>query len=155
MAKRFNFRAEPVLKLRRQREREAMRRLAAARALAGEIQGRIAELSQRIARQDALVRRGVLTGTVDVPYMSLYRRHVMALHKGVIEQTNLLRAAVIEVARAGGEVREAMQQRKILSTLKDKLKARFDRDERRREQRETDEVGALAYAGRRRVPIGA
>jgi len=155
MATGFKFRAEPILKLRQQREREALGKLAAAHAQVGAIQGRMAELGQRIGRQDALVRQGVLTGTVDVPYMSLYRRHVMALHKALIEQTNLLREAAGEVARVRSEVREAMTHRKVLSTLKDKLKARFDGDARRREQIETDEVGAAVYAGRRRGRMGA
>jgi len=154
MAGGFKFRAEPVLKLRRHREREALGRLAAAQAKVAAIQQRIVELGERINRQDGMVRQGVLTGSVDVPYMSLYRRHVMTLHKGLIEQTNKLREAAIEVARVRSEVREAMTGRKVLATLKDKLKERFDVQASRREQAEIDELGAMACAGRRAGSTG-
>ena len=145
MAKKFKFRVETVLKLRWQRERSAMRKLADGRARAAEIENSIRALQGQLRHQDQLVRRGVLTGTVDVQYMGLYRRHVMALHRKIIDQAGQLQAVAAELQQLRAELMEAMKRRKTLSTLKDKLKSRYDLQARRDEQNEMDEISTTRY----------
>ena len=139
MAKRFTFRIEPVLKLRRQRERMALRKLAEARGHMAEIEGRIRALQVQMRRQNDLVRQGVLTGTVDVEYMSRYRLHVMALHRALIEQAHGLKAAAVHMQEVRTEVMAAVKDRKVLSRLKEKLQDRHRRRQDHLESLQADE----------------
>lgn len=150
MAKAFKFRVEPVLKLRWQTERLALQKLADAQRRVGEVEAAIARLREELRDQDRRVREGVLTGSVDVEYMSLYRRHVMALHRRMIEQAHRLHEATTLLDERRREAAGAMKQRKILQTLKDKLKARYLDDIERAEGREQDDL-TLMRVGHRRV----
>jgi len=143
MAKRFQFRVEAVLKMRRQAERLAMRKMADAQRKVADIENSVRDLQRRLAEQDELVRRGVLTGTVDVTYMSLYRRHVMALHRRIIGLGHELREAMLDLARQRAKATEAIKQRKVLSTLKDKMRTRYLEGLQRAEQHETDDMNLM------------
>ena len=145
MAKRFKFRPEPVLRLRQQAEQAALRRLAEARSRVTGIEQRIGHLRGQLTEQDRLVRQGVLTGTVDVQYMSLYRRHVMALHRRLVDQAVQLRQASVELQQARGQAMEARKRRRVLSTLKDKLLTRHRAERARAAQREMDEVATIRH----------
>ncbi len=149
MAKKFKFRVEPVLKLREQTERMALRELAHARQHATAIEQRIRGIRDELNAQDALVREGVLTGTVDVQYMSLYRRHVMTLHRRIIEQVTELRQAATAAQRCRVKVVDAVKQRKILSALKDKLQLRHRKEAERQEQNDMDELTSMQSGHRR------
>ncbi|NLF30930.1 MAG: flagellar export protein FliJ [Planctomycetes bacterium] len=150
MAKAFTFRVEPVLKVRQQTERLALQRLADAQRQVSEVEDAIAGLRGQLADQDRLVRQGVLTGSVDVNYMSLYRRHVMALHRRMIEQAHRLHEATVRLAARREEAAAAMKQRKVLQTLKDKLKARYLDDLERTEARTQDDL-TLMRVGHQRI----
>jgi flagellar protein FliJ len=148
MAKIFKFRAEPVLKLRQQAEQAALRRLAEARSRVTGIEDQIRALRGQLAEQDRLVRQGMLTGTIDIQYMSLYRRHVMALHRRIVDHAATLRTAMLEFQQARGSALEARKRRRVLDKLKDKFYARYRAEQNRVEQREMDEVGSIGYARR-------
>ncbi|NQU75228.1 MAG: flagellar FliJ family protein [Planctomycetes bacterium] len=149
MAKKFKFRVEPALKLRQQRERLALRKLADARRQQGQIEEGIRHLRRQISEQDALVRQGVLTGTVDVQYMSMYRTYVMALHRRIIDHADRLRAAAAQTGQMRAEATGAVKQRKVLSTLKEKLKGRYEKQLAHSEQQEVDEMATTQAAHRR------
>jgi flagellar export protein FliJ len=148
MAKAFKFRAQPVLRLRQQAEQATMRRLAQARSRVNAIDEEIRRLRGLLSQQDQLVRTGMLTGAVDIQYLSLYRRHVMALHRRVIDQANLFRTATLEFQQARGAALEARKRRRVLTTLKDKQFARYRAHLARLEQRQMDEVGSIGYSRR-------
>lgn len=155
MAKPFKFRAEAVLKLREQREQLARRMLAEAQLRVQKIQGVIVDIRQQLRQQDDLVRQGILTGRVDVQYMSHYRRHVMALHRQIIDQAGQLQAAAGELQQVRGELLDAVRQRKTMSTLKDNLARRHRRQLQRVEDRQTDELSSTRFAHRQAGPGSA
>ncbi|MFW6154687.1 MAG: flagellar export protein FliJ [Planctomycetota bacterium] len=150
MAKAFKFRVEPVLKLRQEKERLALKELADARRRVAEVEDAIAHLRDELREQDRQVREGVLTGSVDVEYMSLYRRHVMALHRRMIDQARRLQEATVYLDERRAEAVGAIEQRKVLQTLKDKRKARYLHELERAEGREQDDL-TLMRVGHRRV----
>ncbi len=150
MAKQFTFRVEPVLKLRRQAEQLALQKLADARRRVGEADSAIARLRDELAEQDRRVREGVLTGSVDVQYMSLYRRHVMALHRRLIAEARRLHEATVRLDERRAEAAAAIKQRKVLQALKDKQKARYLEQLERAAGREQDDL-TLMRVGHRRV----
>jgi flagellar export protein FliJ len=140
MAKKFKFRMETVLKLRQQREQMARRKLMEARAAVTTVEDQMRRVRGQMAEQDDLVRQGVLTGTVDVPYMSLYRRHMMSLHRRMMDHAVRLRELAGHLQQARSEVLEAVKRRKVLSTLKDKLSERHLSRLDKLEQREMDDI---------------
>ncbi len=146
MAKKFRFRAEAVLRLREQREQAAQRKLAEAQGQVGRIESAIADLRADLARQDQLVREGVLTGRVDVQYMSLYRRHAMTLHRALIGQAGLLREATAALRVARAELVSAARERKVLQTLRDRQHAEHLTALRHAEQFASDDMTTTRYA---------
>ena len=125
-----------------------MRRLAEARGRVHGIEDEIRRLRDQLSQQDRLVRQGMLTGSIDVQYMSLYRRHVMALHRRIVDQAALLRVATLEFQQARGAALEARKRRRVLSTLKDKQHTRYRIELNRLEQRQMDEIGSIGYSRR-------
>jgi flagellar export protein FliJ len=148
MAKKFKFRPEVILKLREQREQMARRNLAQAQSAVTEIQQRMQGLRGQLDDQTAMVRQGVLTGTVDVQYMSLYRRHMMALHRELIHQAQTLQQAAGQLQQARTEVVDASTQRKVMSKLKENLFDRYKAELERQERVELDEMTATRYGHR-------
>ncbi len=146
MAKRFKFRAEAVLQLRKQREQLQLRKLSEAQRRVAAIQETLRRLRAEMDRQDAQVRDGVLTGAVDVQYMSLYRRYVMSLHGRMIEDVRQLGAAAAELQRCRGDAIVAVKDRKALDKLKEKLFAKYRKGVERDERRELDEIASVRFA---------
>lgn len=151
MAKKFKFRPEAVLRLREQREQLALRRLAEAQARVTEIQQSMHRVRRQMDEQDALVRDGVLTGTVDVQYISLYRRHVMALHRTMIQHAQDLQLAAGQLQQVRGEVLQTVKERKVMSRLKEKLRLRHLSEVERGEARELDDMTAMRFGHLRLV----
>ena len=143
MAKKFQFRVEAVLKMRQQAERLALRSMADAQRQVADIENSMRDLQSNLLEQDRMVRDGVLTGEVDVTYMSLYRRHVMALHRHMIDLARQLQTAMNELTRERVRTHEAIKQRKVLSTLKDKLRQRYMAAMARAERHEVDDLNVM------------
>lgn len=146
MAKAFRFRAQTVLRLREQREQAAQRRFAEIQARVSQAQDGIRRTREEIAQQDAAARDGVLTGTVDVQYISLYRRHTMVLHRSLLQQAQQLQQVAGELAQARVELIEAARQRKVMSRLKEKQREQYDDQLERLERLEADEMAAVRFA---------
>ena len=149
MAKKFKFRVESVLKMREQAEQRALRAMADASGKVAEIENRIRDMRARVADQNRLVREGVLTGSVNVQYMSLYRRHVMALNRRMIELGRDLHEAAVELANRRAEALEAVKQRKVLTKLKDRQLAKYMKELERDELRQTDDMTLMRIGHQR------
>ena len=149
MAKKFIFRPEVILKLREQREDLTLRKLAVAQGRVSEMQESIRRIRQQMSEQDAMVRSGMLTGSVDVQYMSLYRRHVMALHRMMIQNVQELQVAAGELHKVQAEVLQAVKERKVMSRLKEKLHERYQAGIERLERREMDDMTTMRFGYQR------
>ncbi len=149
MAKKFKFRVESILKMREHTEQRALRTMADASGKVAEIENRIRDMRARVADQNRLVREGVLTGSVNVQYMSLYRRHVMALNRRMIELGRDLHEAAVELANRRAEAVEAVKQRKVLTKLKDRQHAKYMKALQRDELRQTDDMTLMRIGHQR------
>jgi flagellar FliJ protein len=155
MAKKFKFRPEVLLKLRQQRELLAKRRVAEIQQRVGQIQEAMTRLRNQLSEQDAMVRQGVLVGAVDVGYMSLYRRHVMTLHKAIIAQAQQLREVAGELQLRRAELTEALKQRKVLSKLKDKQQHKHRLVIEKDEARQIDEMSSARFGHQHALEVTA
>lgn len=138
--RRFAFRLEPILRVRRAREQEWEHRIA-------EVNGRITETRREmdsVAQEYAtfLGIGSVPPGIVDVGAAADRLRYEWLLSR----RRAGLSARLAEEERRREDLlpgyREAMQARMALEKLKERTEAEFHREVNRREQRDLDEVAA-------------
>jgi flagellar FliJ protein len=145
VAKRFIFRYETLLKLRRQREdhhkrivAERVRQLVAARERLSALQGQIAE-------EEAAIRAGQEPGTVDMQQIIRHRHWLGRLQRQVLEAQGAIRALEDRLAQERAALAEAVKQRKILDNLRERRLERHLQEENRRETNAADDLTTVRY----------
>lgn len=145
MAKRFTFRFETMLKIRRQREdqhkrivAERMRQIKAGRE-------QIAGFERQIADEVNAVRAGREPGTIDIQQAIRHRHWLGHLHKGVLEAEAKLRVLEARLAQERAVLAEAVKQRRILEKLKERQHQRHVAAEEKREMLQLDELATMRY----------
>ncbi len=145
MAKRFIFRYETLLKIRRQREdqhkrivAERVRQIVAARE-------RLALLQGQIAEEEAAIRAGQEPGTVDMQQIVRHRHWLGHLQRNVLETQASIRTLEGRLAQERAVLAEAVKQRKILETLKERRLERHLQEEHRRETNAADDLTTVRY----------
>lgn len=151
MAKRFIFRYETLLKVRRQREdhhkrivAERVRQIVAARE-------RLSALREQIAEEEAAIRAGQKPGTVDMQQIVRHRHWLGHLHRNVLETEAAIRALEERLARERAVLAEAVKQRKILDKLRERRLERHLQEEQRRDMNATDDLTTVRYVYGREV----
>lgn len=144
----FRFRLQQVLEYRGHLEDESKDRLAME-------QGKLARLlaeGKRLADETARWSRNYLdTAREGLTPVEADRIHCYMKDLGRLQEENRRQAAkqseTVEQVRA--ELLERMRERKIMETLRDRQKARFEKEERRREEQAVEElvVSRLARPG--------
>jgi flagellar FliJ protein len=145
---RFRFRLERYLDIKRHRERQAELSLAAATARCLELQARMAEARERMARE--LFERARRGGSLDVDelqWSESYRRHLADVHDG---SAKLLVVREKERREAQKVYLDASRERKVLDKLRERREADYYRDGKRRAARTLDDVSQAGRAARSR-----
>ena len=140
MARRFRFPLQTLLKVRRLREREAKRKVAAQSA---EI-ARLDRLDEATGAEIATQQRELLQNQqqAQVDPRELSRRWAWIAHlRSTLAQRQVLRASMVrELERLRAELREARRQSRIIEKLRERRWTEYMRDRRRRELAASDEV---------------
>jgi len=143
--KKFNFRLQPLLRLRKQQEDDKKRVVGNLLAQINEQQQQALELSQNIKTQGDKLKEQYAAGCVDLEWVSHYYRFVshtrMAINQRILNVTEIQKKLTV----ARNELAEAAKQMKILEKLKEKQKKRYDRKLKQMENAQTDEIGANAF----------
>lgn len=154
MARRFRFPLQTLLKVRRLREREAKRKVAAQHA-------EIARLDQldQAARREIAARQGALLDHQRHRYLDprdLSRGWSWIAHlRSTMAQRQALRAEMVkELERLQAEFRAARQQTRIIEKLRERRWDEYSRDRRRHEQAAADEVAQQLHLLKQN-PVGA
>ncbi len=148
MAKRFQFRLEPVRKLRAQ-ARDAQRRVVAdaVRSVAAAEQ-RITEFDAQLRQTVQLTRGERLAQRVDISALRGQEFYRGLLHRRILE-TNVdlaKEARRLEIERA--KLGEASARLKAIEKLRERRWARYRKDVAREEQGVSDDLSAAAYMRR-------
>ena len=151
MAKRFRFRLEPVLRIRRQEADQAKRVVAESLRTISKIQREIGLLQDRIDQQVAAMRAGPLVGTLDVGQVSRHRHWLSHLQRGVLDAMTRVRQLQAQLARERALLAEATKKVKVLETLRRKQEQRYHYELQRREAVEADEMSTQRYLRLRTV----
>jgi flagellar FliJ protein len=139
--RRFQFRLDPVLRVRThelERRRTELRAAEArAREAAEELRTARARAEARASELGARSREGLRAGELE-----LAQRGARRLYQQVRAGERALAAAEARGPRARGQVREAHGRVRALELLRERALAAWVREGQRREQAELDEVGA-------------
>lgn len=140
MAKRFRFRLETLLRIRRLSEREAQRKVAAKQA---EI-ARIDELSRQARREILLqgdeLRKRQSGERLDVADLSTRRSWIAHLQRTILLHKHLRGQREDELKKVVAELGRARTQAEVVQKLRERRWSEYRRQRDRREQSELDEL---------------
>ncbi|MFQ5411333.1 MAG: flagellar export protein FliJ [Phycisphaerae bacterium] len=146
MAKRYTFRFETLLRLRRQREDEEKRVVAARLREIRRLEDRQRSLLGRIDEQAQLTRGALRDASLDIDRLKIGRHWMTRLRRGVLEAEAEISTHKALLAQERIRLVEAAKQAKILSRLKERRLDRWRMDQERLEQAESDEINTLRFA---------
>jgi len=153
MAKRFTFRFDTMLKIRKQREDQRKRVVADRLREIGRIQDRMASLHAQIENEVQAIRTGQEPGTIDLQQAMRHRYWLGHLHKNSLEIEARLRYHEAQLAQERAALAEAAKQRRILEKLKERQWNRYLQEEDKRETMEADEMSTIRYVFDRNVTM--
>lgn len=140
MPKRFRFRLETVLNVRRLREREAQRKLAAQQAELARLDQLDRQTLEEISREQERLRAAQQSPHSDPADWARARAWIAHL-RNTLGERQVARQQMLAVAeRLRAEWRAARLQVKIIEKLRERRWSDYVRDRDRREQAEHDEL---------------
>lgn len=145
MAKRFRFRLEPILKLRRHREDACKRVVAGTLREIAKLQRERARTDDQIAQQVDRMRDGTLVGRLNITDVSRHRYWLTHLQRQALEIDGRVRTLEARLAQERTELADSARQKKVLTTLSDRQRQRHDLAIARAERKEADEIATGAY----------
>lgn len=145
MAKRFVFRFETMLKIRRQREDEHKRIVADRVREIARVKDQMASLDRQIRDELAAIREGQSPGTIDMQQVVRHRHWLGRLHKAVLDSQARLRFLEARLAQERAALAEAAKQRRVLDKLKQRQWERYRMEQDRIETRLADDLTTVRY----------
>ncbi|MGE0480462.1 MAG: flagellar export protein FliJ [Phycisphaerae bacterium] len=140
MPKRFHFRLETVLSVRRLRERQAQRKLAAQQAEIARLDQLDRQTLAEISRQQERLRAAQQSPHADPADWTRARAWIAHLRRTLGERQVARRQMLAAVEQLRAEWRAARVQVKIIEKLRERRWGDYVRDRDRREQAEHDEL---------------
>jgi flagellar protein FliJ len=146
MAKRFRFRLDTVLKVRKQREDVCRRAVADRLRQIAAVQAEIGSLQHQIGEEIGAFRQVHSVGRLDMTQIVRQRHWLIHLHQGVL----MAQASLGDLHKKLEEDRrvlvEARKQTRVLEKLKERQIERHQKETARAEAIENDEIGNVLYA---------
>ena len=142
--KRFRYRLEPLLKIRRYREKERQKEHAAA------VQEVFKQKQELVAldryRLDTLDhQRSQQVGNFNIADALVCSRYLVKLKRQRMAGTGLLHGLEKEAEKKRRKLVDAARERKIYELLKEKQQLRHRQEIEKQEQKELDEVAVVAF----------
>ena len=136
--RRFDFRLERILSLRRHSEDQAEQKLARVSGEYAQLQGELGRLTQE---REATFRLGDPASRADINYRIAQSAYINFLESRSRDMESRRAEKAGELDSAQSEYREAMKQRKVLDNLKSRRSDEYYKEQRRAEGRELDDIG--------------
>lgn len=143
MAKRFRFRLETLLKLRRQREERCRRAVADRQRAIQELQDRRNRLERLLLQQGRALRDSLSRPRLDLDDLKLSRHGLVRLREGIMQTDAEIALQQAVLAQERDALRTAHQEAKVLDTLKDRQYAAHVAQLQRAEASEQEEMSVL------------
>ncbi len=146
MAGRFAFRFETLLRLRKQREDERKRVVAARLRQIGDLMERRNNLVSAIDGQTESLRSALRGGAVDVDQVRWGRHWLTHLRRGVLDTDAELSGQRAMLAQERATLVVARKDTEVLGRLRERRLEAWNVEAARREQIESDEMNTLRFA---------
>jgi flagellar protein FliJ len=146
MAKRFTFRFETMLKIRREREDRHKRIVADRIREIQQIQERLGALGQQIEQEVNAMRSSAAPGVLNMQQIVHHRHWLGHLNKNILDEGARLRFLEARLAQERAALAEAAKQRKVLDKLRERQEGRYIKEQGRREMQELDEMATTRFA---------
>jgi flagellar FliJ protein len=144
MAKRFNFRLAPILKIREAKKKDAQRLLGKRMGELKALQDRLQSL--REAWNDAFGRRRAQHGQpIDIDLWRSIERFLTSVERRVEETNAEIAKAEALVDEARKVLTKAHREHLTLDRLRERRKEQHDQEAAKEEQRQADELAILRY----------
>lgn len=142
--KRFRYRMESLLKIKRHRERERQKEHAEALQKVFDQQEQLRRIDD--SRSTMLDRqRDRQVGNLSLTYLQLCSRYLVKLKRDTLVGRETLRAYEVEAEKRRQRLVKASQERQMYEKLKERQKERFYKDADRRENKENDEIALNSF----------
>jgi len=141
MAKRFRFRLETLLRIRRHHEDLARQQVARRLGEVAEADRRIARLQEQIAEHVRALRAGPMVGPLDVAALTRSRFWLTHLRHGMWQTAGQRRELSGQLDADRTALQEAHRQTRVIESLRERRKRQYDYEVARTERIENDEIG--------------
>ena len=150
--KKFKFRLENLLRLRRQEEDQKKQVVGLLMSEIQEQQRQALEMAAAIQKEGQKLKQQYQERVVNLDWVGHYRIYVMHLQQAINERIKKVSEIQEKLKLARQELVQAAQQTRILEKLKERRQERYDRLYQRRETEHQDEISTSAYV--REIRIG-
>ncbi len=150
MAKRFNFKLETFLKLRRQKEDDKKRVVAGRLREMSKLQDHVMSLNEQIASEIRKTRDNAVHAHIDVPEMSRRRFWTSHLQRGVLETEHRIGKLEQQLARDRQALAEAAKEYQVIEKLREREWQKYSEQLERLETLQADEMAINRYVHQHR-----
>lgn len=148
--KKFSFRLERLLKLRRRIEDEKRQTLAVSQARVLRQEEELRLITGERAKQNE-AERNVLSGHVDVNLLRSFSRYFHKLKGDQRASERMKQVFESDAEKKSADLVGASQEKRALENYREKLKIRYDKQIEKLEQAELDELSAKRYIAARNI----
>ena len=149
--KKFDFRLQPLLRLRRRQEDQKKCVVGSYLAQISEQQRLALIMSETIKKEGEYLKKQHSNGTVDLIWVTHYYRFVTHTQNAMAQRINNVIQIQKKLTGAREELTQAARQTKILEKLKEKQKKRYEQRLQKLNIRELDEIGTNVFLRSRRT----
>ncbi|MBI9017101.1 MAG: flagellar export protein FliJ [Phycisphaerae bacterium] len=143
--KKFQYRLEPLLKLRKQLEDQKKRAVGELLSDINKQQQQALDMADQITRQSSTLRDQFASGTVDVQWISYYQGYVTNVRRSINTKIENVKHTQQKLHGARVELAEAAKQTKILEKLKENQLNTHTAELNKQETADLDEIATGKY----------
>jgi len=143
--KKFEFRLEPVLRLKKQVEDEKKRVVGELMAEINAQQQQALEINQTIIQQGNILKQKLAGGEVDTGWIAYYQRYVTDMRGEIARKIQTVTEIQKKLHLARRALAEAAKETKMLEKLKEKQYNQYMAFLDKLEKKELDEIGSQMY----------
>jgi flagellar export protein FliJ len=144
--KKFKFRLEQMLEMKRRKEEDEQNKLIALRReLAQEIQNKV-DVEQKLVNVHEELKTKRLTGALNIAELRWFPQHIKNLEAKIKYHELRIQEIEIKIEEQKQAVAKAMMERKAYEKLKENQKAAFDAEVEAAEAILLDELATIKFA---------
>ena len=143
--KKFSYRLEPLLRLRRLEEDQKKRVVGSLLTEINRQQQDALDMAAAVAREGAALKEQHGLGQIDLEWVAHYRSYVTAMQQAINRRIHRVVVTQERLVAARQELAETARRAKALEKLKERRRERYDHERGRAESRMQDEISTNTF----------